>query len=255
MSSKSRTEIASTLSATSNGSTLLLLACRYGHVDVVEYLIKECKADIEQRGTITLYSETIEDVTPLWCAAASGSLPVVVLLVRHGANVNSTTKTNSTPLRAACFDGHLHVVMYLLDHGADLEIANRHGHTNLMIACYKGHWKVARYLIKKGADVNRRSIKGNTALHDSAEYGSILIMKLLLDNGAKMTADSYGMTPLMAASVAGHAHVVNYLTMNRSTIDRKELIDAIELLGATCVDKERDMVGALRHWKTAMKFR
>jgi ankyrin repeat protein len=62
--------------------------------------------------------ETIEGAPPLWCAAAAGHLPVVRLLVRHGAKVNSTTKTNSTPLRAACFDGHFDIVKFLVEHRA-----------------------------------------------------------------------------------------------------------------------------------------
>jgi ankyrin repeat protein len=62
--------------------------------------------------------ETIEGVPPLWCAAAAGHLNIVNLLVKNGANVNSTTKTNSTPLRAACFDGHLDIVQYLVKAGA-----------------------------------------------------------------------------------------------------------------------------------------
>ena len=42
------------------------------------------------------------------------------LLVKSGANVNSTTKTNSTPLRAACFDGHFEIVKYLVEHNAGM---------------------------------------------------------------------------------------------------------------------------------------
>ena len=48
----------------------------------------------------------------------SGHLDIVKLLVKSGANVNSTTKTNSTPLRAACFDGHYEIVKYLVEHNA-----------------------------------------------------------------------------------------------------------------------------------------
>jgi len=64
--------------------------------------------------------ETIEEAPPLWCAAAAGYLNVVKLLVKQGANVNSTTKTHSTPLRAACFDGHFEIVKFLISSGAGM---------------------------------------------------------------------------------------------------------------------------------------
>jgi len=182
-------------------------------------------------------------------------LEIVKLLVKSGANVNSTTKTNSTPLRAACFDGHFEIVKYLVEHNADIEVANRHGHTCLMIACYKGHFKIARYLIDIGADVNRKSVKGNTALHDCAESGSLEIMKLLISSGARIDVDAYGMTPLLAASVTGHLHIVEHLIGQRELVGKQERIDALELLGATFVDKKRDMLGALNLWKRAMEER
>ena len=50
----------------------------------------------------------------------AGHLEIVRLLVKSGANVNSTTKTNSTPLRAACFDGHFEIVKYLVEHNAGI---------------------------------------------------------------------------------------------------------------------------------------
>lgn len=190
----------------------------------------------------------------LWCAAAAGHTNIVKLLVRHGANVNSTTKTNSTPLRAACFDGHYEIVKYLVAHGADIEVANRHGHTCLMIACYKGHYKIAQYLLSLKAHVNRRSVKGNTALHDCAESGSLEILQLLLEHGATMDVDSYGMTPLLAASVTGHVEIVEHL-IGLPFVKREDKVSALELLGATYVDKKRDMVNALQFWRRAMEER
>jgi ankyrin repeat protein len=38
-------------------------------------------------------------------------------------------------------------------------------------------------------------------------------MKLLLKHGAKMEKDAYGMTPLMAASVAGFSKIVEFLIL------------------------------------------
>lgn len=252
---RTKDEVLMLVGAKTNGATPLVMACRNGHYDVAEYLIERCNADIEQPGSVVFDGETIEGAPPLWCAAAAGHIPVVRLLVKHGANVNSTTRTNSTPLRAACFDGHFEIVKFLVDHGADIEVANRHGHTCLMIACYKGHFRIAKFLLGLDANVNRKSVKGNTALHDCAESGSLEILKLLIEHGAKMDVDSYGMTPLLAASVTGHTHIVEYLIKLPDLVSRVERVDALELLGATYVDKKRDMIGALELWKRAMDDR
>ncbi|XP_055375496.1 protein fem-1 homolog CG6966 [Condylostylus longicornis] len=251
---RSQPEVSMLLTVKTGGATPLVIACRYGHYDIVEYLITKCGCNVERVGSVTFDGETIEDAPPLWCASAAGHLNIVKLLVKHGANVNSTTKTNSTPLRAACFDGHFEIVKYLIKKGADFEIANRHGHTCLMIACYKGNYKIAQYLLSLKADVNRRSVKGNTALHDCAESGSLEILQLLLQHGATMDVDSYGMTPLIAASVTGHLPIVEHI-IGLPEIKREDRIAALELLGATFVDKKRDMIHAISLWKRAMEDR
>ncbi|KAG7203560.1 hypothetical protein KM043_013607 [Ampulex compressa] len=252
---RGKDEVGQIVGAKTHGATPLVMACRNGHYDVAEYLIEKCGADVEQPGSVVFDGETIEGAPPLWCAAAAGHLALVKLLVKRGAKVNSTTKTNSTPLRAACFDGHYDVVKFLVQHGADIEMANRHGHTCLMIACYRDHIRIAKLLLALKADANRKSVKGNTALHDCAESGSLEILKVLVEHGARMDVDSYGMTPLLAAAVTGHTHVVEYLIGLPHLVSRKERIDALELLGATYVDKKRDMIGALELWKRAMDER
>ena len=94
-------------------------------------------------------------------------------------------------------------------------------------------------------------VSGNTALHDCAESGSLDIMTLLFAYGAVIEKDSYGLTPLLASAVAGHARIVEYLT-SLSQCSVADRIDALELLGATFVDKKRDVASAAKVWKIAM---
>lgn len=63
------------------------------------------------------------------------------------------------------------------------------------------------------------------------------------------------MTPLLAAAVTGHMHIVEFLISDPDLVSRSERIDALELLGATFVDKKRDMLGSLKLWKRAMEER
>ncbi|XP_017758319.1 PREDICTED: protein fem-1 homolog CG6966 isoform X1 [Eufriesea mexicana] len=248
-------DVVKLVSTTSHDTTPLVIACRNGHYDVAEYLIEKCGANVNQPASVMFNGEVIERAPPLWCAAAAGHLALVKLLVKNGAHVNATTKTDSTPLRAACFDGQLDIVRFLVAHGADIEIANHHGHTNLMIACYKGHIKIVNFLLALKADVNRKSIKGNTALHDCAEGGFLEVVKVLIKHGAKMNVDSYGVSPLLTAAATGHKHIVDYFISISNLVSRQEYINALELLGATYVDKYRDMIGALEYWKQAMDKR
>lgn len=64
-----------------------------------------------------------------------------------------------------------------------------------------------------------------------------------------------GMTPLLAAAVTGHIHIVEYLISKTELVHRTERIAALELLGATFVDKKRDMLGCYKLWKRAMEER
>ena len=88
---KVRREIAS---LSKDGCTPLFIACKRGLVEIVDYLITVCNVDIEQRGMYELPDAKNEHyVTPLWCAAVSGKLPVTMCLVKYGADVNAVSDT------------------------------------------------------------------------------------------------------------------------------------------------------------------
>lgn len=97
-----------------DGCAPLFIACKRGNVEIVEYLITVCGADIEQRGKYEVPDErSVHCVTPLWCAAVSGKLPVIKCLISHGAEINAVSDSGSTPVRSACFMTHLGNELYL----------------------------------------------------------------------------------------------------------------------------------------------
>ncbi|XP_047740597.1 protein fem-1 homolog B isoform X2 [Hyalella azteca] len=232
--------------------TPLIIAARNGHDKAVRVLL-QFNPDLEQEGTVKFDGYAIEGASALWCAAGAGNLTVVKILVRAGAKVNHTTRTNSTPVRAACFDGRLDIVKYLTDHDADIHITNKYNNTCLMIAAYKGHLDVVNFLLELKANPNEKAHCGATALHFAAECGHDEIVITLLQHGAAIVRNEHGMTPLIAAAERGCSKVVEYfLTINEVT--EREKIDALELLGAShASDKDNyNLVKAAEYLERAM---
>lgn len=48
---RSADEVLMLVGAKTNGATPLVMACRNGHCNVVEYLVERCNADFEQPGS------------------------------------------------------------------------------------------------------------------------------------------------------------------------------------------------------------
>ena len=72
------------VSQMNEGCAPLSKACEKGSVEIVEYLITHCAADVQKCGSYNI----CQFATPLWIASSTGNLPVVKCLVRHGANID-----------------------------------------------------------------------------------------------------------------------------------------------------------------------
>ena len=109
-----RREIVSTKNRKS-GCPPLFVACENGmRVEAIEYLIKFCKADIEQRGFYYKYN-----VTPLWVAAARGKLAIVKCLIELGADINSLSDDDfTTPTKIARVMNNNEIVNFLMKNGS-----------------------------------------------------------------------------------------------------------------------------------------
>jgi ankyrin repeat protein len=92
---------------------------------VIQYLVS-IGADVNAEGE--------GDYTPLFNAAAHGTLEVVQCLVSHGADVNAKGYSGETPLHFAASHGELEIVQYLVSHGADVHAKTDDGKTPLDFA-------------------------------------------------------------------------------------------------------------------------
>ncbi|XP_015594899.1 protein fem-1 homolog C [Cephus cinctus] len=237
-----------------DGCAPLFIACKRGNVEIVEYLITMCHADIEQRGMYEVPDDrSVHCVTPLWCAAVSGKLPVIKCLMSHGAEVNAVSDTGSTPVRSACFMTHLDIVSYLVENGADILKANYNGGTCLINSVQSV--ELCTFLLRHGADVNARDIQNKTALHYAIQEHRFETTKLLLDYNADPHLKSRcNDDALQTACLKGATHIFEYLVENIFyTMER--LADANELMGSTFFDEHNDTQTALKYWRAAMAIR
>ena len=117
-----------------NGDTSLMLAAYKKDLPAVQALIDK-GAEINHPGW-----------TALHYAAATGSLPIVRLLLDHDAYIDAESPNKTTPLMMAARGGFREVVDYLLSQGADLEAKNELGLTAVDFARAQGHPALANFL-------------------------------------------------------------------------------------------------------------
>jgi len=111
------------------GESLLHLASKNGHLNLVKYLVQE-GAEIDYIcGRVPVGS-------PLHYAVWFGHYLVVEFLVSKGANINLKGDEcfAGTPLHYASYKGHIPIINYLIQNGASLSILNHEGKTPIQLA-------------------------------------------------------------------------------------------------------------------------
>ncbi len=183
----------------------LVLAARYGQLDLVQYLLNE---------NVAVNARDAYGNTALIAASGNGHRPVVDFLLAQGANVNAQNNEDISALMTASASGHFELAHYLLEQGATVNMVNNQGESALFQAVQYGHLSTATVLIKAGANPNlgntlpaNRQEGGFTPLMYAASHGLTrdavdwpAIAKLLLDNGANPNQENiHGETALVFA--------------------------------------------------------
>ena len=247
-----RSELASQVQ---DGCSPLFVACKKGNVEIVEYLVSVCNANVEVKGLYEVQDDhTVHTVTPLWCAAVAGKLKVVEVLVKYGADVNAVSDTGSTPVRSACLMTHLDIVKLLVENGADIQKPNQDGSTCLINSVQSV--ELCEYLLRHGAHANAQDVQNKTALHYAIQEHRFETTKLLLRFKADpFLVSRYRDDALQTACLKGAAEIFKFLVDNVSGYSHERVASAFELLGSTFLDEHHDLPKALTYWKAACDVR
>ena len=121
--------------------TVLHNAASGGHLNIVRYLVLECKSKINSRDE--------EGHTPLHNAAHEGKVDVLNFLASQpSCEIQVRDNTGRLPLHYACQNGHFNAARVLIkDYKCDsMAQDSMHGSTSLHLAASQNHMQIVRLM-------------------------------------------------------------------------------------------------------------
>ncbi len=167
---------------------------RKGDMDHLEYikLLLDKGANVNARlkdstETRTVFTNQWLDengATAFLRASQSGDVPLMKLLLAHGADPKIDTTLHVTALHVAAGIGWVEGITYEWSPEQTLE--------------------AVKMLLDLGLDPNAQADTGRTALHGAAHKGATAVAQLLVDHGAKLDVRDYGNTDNRGGKLAVH---------------------------------------------------
>lgn len=191
------------VATTPDGMTPLLIAIFQKKEDVGRLLV-EAGVDVETPW---------RSYTPLMHAAHIGAPTLARALLERGAGFYVTLEENGwDALLIATAQNHLPMVELLVAHGADIDVKDHQGYTPLFIAVNSGFKEIALHLVQNRASVNEPANDGMTplwvAIHKNEPEMARILLTVDVDVEVK---GGDGTTPLLFATAAGYEEIVGAL--------------------------------------------
>ena len=157
--------------------------------------------------------------TPLAWAACRGDERAIVILLQHGARVNTLDVQHSGVVGHAADRSYATCVRLLLEAGANPDIASARGHkvgNPLNVAARNASDPmVVKTLLDFGAEIESCGVDGNTALIHAARRDNASFATLLLEYGANINATSAAEQTPLTTAVTFNSHNVLQLLLDR----------------------------------------
>ena len=177
----------------------------------IEEKAKLHKLSVDRNGNSLLHQAVLKnDITD-----------VTMCLESNSFDLEANNKMKETALHCAARTGNVKVVRLLLEKGAKLEPRYILGETPIFIAIRCGHEKVVEQLIISGADLEARNNRQKTLLHVASSRRNTKIVQLLLEKNPNLleAKDEYGETPLSYAIKHQDEQVVEQLITSGADLE------------------------------------
>ena len=188
-----------------SGDSPLLLAARYGHKDLLEFLL---------RNGVDMEHKNLDGKRALHEACFSGCLKCVEILLEQNVVVDPLKHGDWTPLMIASTHGYVDIVKKLIQYGANVQRLNKDGWNAFHLAARKGHIKVLECLLEDCMTLwDTVSKNGRTPLHTACMHGKAKTVEFLLQSAHYESdmKDSCGTTPFMDASRFNFVDILDLL--------------------------------------------
>ena len=182
--------------------TPLDFACKYGHLEVVKYII-QC-----------VDTKCVEDRKwPFDFAARGGHLEIYKCLEDHFRGQTFIEDMKRVALNAAAEHGQLDVFKYIIDSFKDINPPQINGITPLHLAAEKGHLNICMFILSSNlSNKNPKSKNGETPLHRAARFGRLEVFKYIAGYcNNKNPKKKDGTTPLLMAAKNGHVEICKHI--------------------------------------------
>ncbi|CAJ1945474.1 unnamed protein product [Cylindrotheca closterium] len=177
---------------------------------------------IDKNDGVDVHESDDEGETALHIACRKGNYALIkMLLLAYGADVNTFSGPNNNQRRMTCLhcaskNQYPEIVLLLLKHGADIEARDEDGWRPMHYACRLNHLDIVRVLIEQGAQLEAPGGGSrSTPLHLACQYGKSRLVRLLLRKGANAkTRNAENLGPLQLAAASNHPETVWALIRN-----------------------------------------
>ncbi|OXB74372.1 UNVERIFIED_CONTAM: hypothetical protein H355_002437 [Colinus virginianus] len=171
--------------------------------------------------------------TPLHWAVRQGHLPMVILLLKCGADPSLIDGEGFSSLHLAVLFQHMPIVAYLISKGQNVDTADFSGLTPLMLSAQRVVGpEPTRFLLKFNPSLNAAdTVQKNTALHWAVTSGNVSAVELLLEAGANMDVkNAKGEKPLDLA-IQTQNHLMIYMLTQEERMRSRRNNKLLRIMG------------------------
>lgn len=176
----------------SNGNTTLIIACRSGFHEIIEYIFKMSNPNVEIYNNNGMTAIHFSNDKPwyklvartiyqrLFFAIQNENLYDIQMLIKMGINLNISDEFGKFPLLYIIGKNKNQIFDLCFNLRFNFDFSDANGVTPLMIAAAMGKVDIVKQLINIGVNLTQRNSNKNTVLHISTINGHFEVLKVLL---------------------------------------------------------------------------